>query len=165
MEKFILDLHLFTFCSVVLMVQNQICGLPRAAWLTMVAEGSPCPCGCPQKQERRVCVPERRLTPAQAHVQPCAHGHSGEQGWLGRAELPHHGTALRHSATARRYGTAQRQQATPPRTTSPSRPAPHRRAAGSRAAVWMFAGSQLQRPAPKTGGEPPTPSPSPRALA
>lgn len=125
------------------MVQNQICGLPHTARLTVADEGFPCPSGCPQKQERPVCVPERRLTPAHEHVKPCARGHSGRQGWLDRAELPHHGTVLRHRttapcygtmlrhhATAPRYGTAQQQQVTPPCTTSSSRPAPCRLAAG-----------------------------------
>lgn len=86
-------------------MQNQICSLPHAAHLTVEDKWSLCPSGCPQKQERPVYVLEQRLTPAQACVQLCAHSHSRAQGWLDRAELPHHSTALRHRAMALHYGT------------------------------------------------------------
>lgn len=88
-------------------------------------------------------------------------------GWTGQSchiTAPRYGTVLWRCTAAPCYGVAQRQQATPPCTTSASHPAPRQWAAGSRAVVWMFTGSHLRSLAPKKGWEPPTPSPSLRAL-
>jgi len=137
-------------------MQNQICGLPHAGGLTMADKGSPGPSGHPQSQERPVRVPQQRLLPAPACMRLRAHCRCGGTGWPAAAELPWHGTGLRHRAAAWSYVTVQWVPATPARTASPPHPAPGLRAAGSSAAERVSAGRQLQSPAPRAdGGRPP----------